>query len=117
MDPNMGIPWSQSKADVCDEGDEMSLWRFLFPVGSILTIWGVFAYAVLDRPSFGDTEGWGFAILSQTFLPALLIGAPLAIIGSFVERSRLSVFQARFRGMICLAVSAISFILFYVRGG
>ena len=93
----------------------MTLWRFLFPVGSILTIGGVFAYAVLDCPSIGNAPGWGFAILTQTFIPALLVGAPLAIVGSFVERSRLSVGQARFRGLVCLAVSAISFLLFLVR--
>jgi hypothetical protein len=92
------------------------LWRFLFPIGAILTIGGVFLYALVEHLSFGGTQSWVFAVLAQTFFPALLVGTPLAIIGSFVERSRLSVAQSRSRGMICLAVSAISFLLFFVRG-
>jgi len=82
----------------------MKILKWLFPIGAILTVGGVFLYAILDRLSFGDTQGWGFL--------ALLIGAPFAIVGSFVERKRLSVKQTRFWGRICWGVSALSFLLF-----
>src|ERR1700732_869297 len=91
---------------------DMKVLKWLFPIGAFLTVGGVLLYAFAQRLSFGDTRGWGFSLLSQTFFPALLIGAPLAIVGSFVERKRLSVKQTRLRGKFCWGVSALSFVLF-----
>jgi hypothetical protein len=89
----------------------MKMLKWLFPFGAILTVGGVFLYALVEGLSFGDTQGWGYSLLSQSFLPALLIGAPSAIGGSFVERKRLPVKQTRARGIICWGVSALSFFL------
>jgi hypothetical protein len=94
----------------------MKVLKWLFPIGAFLTVGGVFLYALVEHLSFGDTRGWGYSLLSQTFFPALLIGAPFAIVGSFVERKRLSVNQARFKGIICWCVSVISFLLFVTIG-
>jgi hypothetical protein len=94
----------------------MKILKWLFPFGAILTVGGVFLYALVERLSFGDTRGWGYSVLSQSFLPALLIGAPSAIVGSFVERKRLSVKQTRVRGIICWGVSALSFLLLLTVG-
>ena len=94
----------------------MKVLKWLFPIGAFLTVGGVFLYALVERLSFGDTRDWGYSLLSQTFLPALLIGAPVAIVGSFVERKRLSVKQTRFKGMICWGVSVLSFLLFLTIG-
>ncbi|MGA2095684.1 MAG: hypothetical protein ABSH39_05250 [Candidatus Acidiferrum sp.] len=54
--------------------------------------------------------------MSETFIPALLIGSVLAILGSFIERKRLPVNATRFRGMICWAASAIAFLFFVIAG-
>src|SRR5215467_8590575 len=64
----------------------MSVRKLLFPVGAGLTLGGVLLYAALDYHSFNDTQDWLFAVLSNTFLPALLIGTPLAIVGSAIDR-------------------------------
>src|SRR6266550_3481435 len=54
--------------------DEMRAWNWVFPTGAILTAGGVFLYALVEHLSFGSTEGLGYAILSQSFFPALLLG-------------------------------------------
>ena len=90
---------------------EMKMWNWVFPTGAILTVGGVFLYALVEHLSFGSTEGLGYAILSQSFLPALLLGTVLAIVGSFVDRKRLPVTESRARGVLCWAASAVSFLL------
>jgi len=94
----------------------MKVLKWFFPIGAFLTVGGVFLYALVERLSFGETRGWAYSLLSRTFFPALLIGAPFAIVGSFVERKRLSVKQTRFKGIICWCVSVISFLLFVTIG-
>ena len=94
----------------------MKVLKWLFPVGAILTVGGVFLYALVERLSFGDTQDWGYSIMSRTFFPALLVGTPLSIAGSFIERKRLPVKQTRLRGLICCGVSALSFLLFATIG-
>jgi hypothetical protein len=94
----------------------MKILKWLFPFGVLLTVGGVFLYALVERLSFGDTQSWGYSLLSRSFVPALLVGVPFAIAGSFVERKRLSVKQTRLRGIICWGVSALSFLLFLTVG-
>src|SRR5579871_3424328 len=88
----------------------MSLRRLLFPVGAGLTLGGILLYAALDYHSFHDTQDWLFAVLSNTFLPALLIGTPLTIVGSAIDRP-ITRKQAKNRGLVCWAVSGLSMFL------
>ena|SRR5882724_5239592 len=69
-----------------------------------------------ERVGFWSTGGWGYSLLSESFLPALLLGTALAIIGSFLDRKGLSVARARGREMVCWAVSGISFLLLVTAG-
>jgi hypothetical protein len=69
--------------------------KWVFPTGATLTVGGVFLYALVEHLSFESTDGWWYAILSRCFLPSLLLGTALAIVGSFIDRKRLSVAQAR----------------------
>jgi hypothetical protein len=94
----------------------MKILKWLFPAVAMLTVGGVFLYALVERLSFGDTQNWGYSLLSQSFFPALLVGTPLAIAGSFVERKRLAVKQTRIRGIICWGISTLSFLLFITVG-
>jgi hypothetical protein len=96
--------------------DEMKAWNWVFPTGAILTVGGVFLYALVEHLSFGSTEGLGYAILSQSFFPALLLGTVLAIVGSFIDRKRLPVAETRARGVLCWATSGISFLLLVTTG-
>jgi hypothetical protein len=88
----------------------------VFPIGATLTVGGVFLYALVEHLSFGSTQGWWYSILSESFFPALLLGTVLAIIGSFIDRRRLPVSQARVRGMLCWVISGISFLLLFTTG-
>jgi hypothetical protein len=90
---------------------EIKAWNWVFPTGAVLTIGGVFLYALVEHLSFGSTDGLGYAILSQSFFPALLVGTVLAIVGSFIDRKRLPVSATRVRGVCCWAASAVSFLL------
>jgi len=96
--------------------DEMKAWNWVFPTGAILTVGGVFLYALVEHLSFGSTEGLGYAILSQSFFPALLLGTVLAIVGSFIDRKRLLVAETRTRGVLCWAASGVSFLLLVTTG-
>ena len=88
----------------------------VFPIGATLTVGGVFLYALVERLSFGSTQDWWYSILSECFIPALLLGIMLAIAGSFIDRKRLPATQTRARGVLCWAVSGVSFLLFYTTG-
>jgi len=90
---------------------QMRLLKWVFPTGAILTIGGVFLYAELERHSFENTQYLEFALLSQVFIPALLLGSLLAIVGSVLDRLRLTVRQTRVRGIMCWVVSTVSFLL------
>ncbi len=94
----------------------MSASRWVFPTGAVLIVGGVALSALLEWESFGNTRSWAFAVLSVTFLPSLLLGTPLAIIGSFVDRKRLPVTQVKARGKLCWAVSGISLLLLIATG-
>jgi peptidoglycan/LPS O-acetylase OafA/YrhL len=94
----------------------MKTWHWVFPSGAILTVGGVFLYALVEHLSFGSTEGLGYAILSQSIFPSLLLGALLAIVGSFIDREQLPVVQTRPRGVLCWAASAVSFLLLITTG-
>jgi len=72
---------------------------------------GVFLYALLERHSFENTRDWEFAVLNATFIPSLLVGTLLVIVGSFFDRRRLPAAEARVRGILCLLTSGISFAL------
>jgi hypothetical protein len=85
--------------------------RWAFPIGAILNVGGVFLYALLERHSFENTQDWEFAVLSATFIPLLLVGTVLVIVGSFFDRRRLPVAQTRVRGVLCWVTSGISFSL------
>jgi hypothetical protein len=89
----------------------MKVLKWVFPTGAILTVGGVFLYARLEQHSFENTQDLEFVILSQIFLPALLLGSVLAIVGSILDRLRLAVRQTRTRGIVCWVVSAASFLL------
>src|SRR3981081_332276 len=88
----------------------------VFPIGAALTVGGVFLYAFVEHLSFGSTQDWLYSILSQSFFPALLLGTVLAIAGSFIDRKRLPVTQTRARGVLCWAMSGISFLLLITTG-
>lgn len=94
----------------------MRVLNCIFPIGALLTVGGVFLYALLEQHSFENTQDWEFAILSKIFLPALLLGSVLAVVGSFFDRKRLRLTQTRARGLICWLVSAISFLLLFATG-
>jgi hypothetical protein len=96
--------------------DEMRAWNWVFPTGAILTVGGVFLYALVEYLSFGSTEGLDYAILSQSFFPALLLGPASAIVGSFIDRKRLPVAETRTRGLICWAASGVSLLLLVATG-
>jgi peptidoglycan/LPS O-acetylase OafA/YrhL len=95
----------------CSRGKGTRALRWVFPIRTILAIGGVFLDAVLEKHSFENTSDWKFEVLSGTFLPSLLGGTLLAIVGSFIDRTRLRVAQTRARGISCLVVSGISFLL------
>ena len=86
----------------------MRLLRWVFPIGAIFNIGGVFLYALLERHSFENSQDWEFAVLSNVFIPSLLVGTVLAIVGSFFDRQRLLVAQTRVRGALCWLTSGIS---------
>jgi hypothetical protein len=92
-------------------GNSTRALKWIFPAGATLTIGGVFLYAQLERHSFENTQDLEFVILSQFFLPVLLLGSLLAIVGSFLDRLRLTVRQTRVRGIMCWLASAVSFLL------
>jgi hypothetical protein len=94
----------------------MSATSWVFPTGAALTIGGVVLCALLEWHSFGQTHDWVFTFLAVSFLPSLLLGTPLAIIGSFVDRKRLPEEQFRARGKVCWVVSGISLLLFITVG-
>gem|GEM_PF-6952541 len=85
--------------------------NWVFPTGAILTIGGVCLCALLDWHSFYETRDWEFAVLSRSFPLALILGAILAIVGSFIDRQRLPIIQTRAIGLLCWAASGISFLL------
>jgi hypothetical protein len=68
------------------------------PIGAILSVGGVFLYALLEKHSFENTQDWEFAMLSATFLPTLLIGTVLLIVGSFFDRRRFSFAHRKVHG-------------------
>jgi len=88
----------------------------VFPVGAILNIGGVFLYALLERHSYETTRDWKFAILSATFIPCLLAGTALVIVGAFFDRHRLPVAKTRVRGVLCWVTSGISVLLLALVG-
>jgi hypothetical protein len=94
----------------------MRVLNWIFPIGGLLTVGGVFLYALLERHSFENTQDWEFIILSQIFLPALLLGSVLAIVGSLFDRNRLRQTQTRARARMCWLVSGISFLLLFTTG-
>jgi hypothetical protein len=90
--------------------------KWLFPIGAILNVGGVFLYGLLEWHSFENTQDWEFAVLSATFIPTLLVGTVLVIVGSFLDRRRLPVAQTRVRGVLCWIASGISCSLLAVIG-
>ena len=94
----------------------MSASRWVFPAGAVLTVGGVLLCALLEWRSFGHTQDWVFAILSQAFLPSLLLGAVLVIWGSFLDRKRLSAIQTKVRGKLCWTASCIALLFFITTG-
>ena len=94
----------------------MRVLKLVFPIGAVMTIGGVFLYAQLEWHTFENTQDLAFTILSQIFLPVLLLGSVLAIAGSFLDRIRLTVKKSRARGLVCWLVSAVSFVLFATIG-
>jgi hypothetical protein len=82
--------------------------RLIFPIGALLNVGGVVLYALLEKHSFENTQDWEFALLSKIFIPSLLIGTVLAIVGSFFDRQRLLAAQTRVRGALCWLTSGIS---------
>lgn len=94
----------------------MKAGRWVFPIGALLTVGGVFLCALVEHLSFGDTQTLTYAILENSFLPALLIGTSFAIVGSFIERRRLPVTRARLVGIVCWAASLVSAVLLATTG-
>ncbi len=84
---------------------------WMFPTGAVLTISGVFLYAALEYVSFQNAQGPLFSVLSIIFFPALVVGTPLAILGSLLDVWQLTTRDARNRGLICLAVGCVSALL------
>jgi hypothetical protein len=85
--------------------------KWVFPIGAALNVGGVFLYALLEKHSFENTQDLEFTVLSATFIPSLLIGTVLVIVGSFFDRQRLPVTQTRVRGVLCWLTSGISVFL------
>jgi hypothetical protein len=88
-----------------------SISRFVFPTGASLTVAGVVLYAALEKHSFESTGDWLSAALEVTFLPALVMGILLVIIGAAIDRKRMSVATARRHGLLCLVAAGVSFAL------
>ena len=94
----------------------MKVLRWVFPIGALLTVVGVFLCALLDRHSSDNTQDWEYAILSKSFAPALLLGTVLALIGSVLDRRRLPITETRARGITCWLASGVSLLLL-IKGG
>ena len=88
-----------------------SILRWVFPPGAVLTVGGVFLCALLEWHSFENTQDWEFEFLSVAFFLSLLVGSGLAIVGSVLDRRRLSPDRSRIRGTLCWVVSGISILL------
>jgi hypothetical protein len=89
----------------------MKVLKWLFPIGVFLMVGGVIVIALADQFGIEDTPVWRS---SETFLTALwLAGAPLTIIGSVAERTRLTVKPLRLRGMLCWVGSVVANVWFY----
>jgi len=89
----------------------MRVLKWVFPTGAILTIVGVFLCAQLEWHSSENTQDWEFVVLSDIFLPVLFLVSFLAIVGSLLDRLRLTVRQTRVSGVVCWLASAVSFLL------
>jgi hypothetical protein len=94
----------------------MNLSRRLFPIGAILVLAGVAMAGELDRRSFHSTQDWEYHLLGTIFLPSLLVGSGLAMVGAVFDRRRLPAKQSRARGWVCLFCCGVSFVLFEVFG-
>jgi MFS family permease len=90
--------------------------RWIFLAGVLLNLGGVLLCALLEIHSFHNTQDWQFAMLETIFMPALLAGTVLVIVGSVVDRRGLPVARARTRGWFCLAASVLSFVLLALVG-
>jgi hypothetical protein len=84
---------------------------WVVPIGVVLTVGGILLNALLELYSFKNTQEGEFTVLETIFLPSLLIGTAFVIIDSFLDRRRLSAVQTRRRGILFLAISAVSFVL------
>jgi hypothetical protein len=65
----------------------------------------------LEWHSFKSTQDWENAAHTATFIPALLVGTVLVIVGAFFDRRRLLVARTRVRGILCWIASGTSFSL------
>lgn len=91
--------------------DRMKVLKWVFPTGALLTVGGVFLCALLEWHSFENTQDWEYVILSKSFVPALLLGTILAVIGSVLDRRRLPITETRRRGITCWLASGVSLLL------
>jgi ABC-type Fe3+-siderophore transport system permease subunit len=94
----------------------MKVLKCVFPTGALLTVGGVFLCAPLEWHSFDNTQDWEYAILSKSFLRALLLGTVLVLIGSVLDRRRLPITETRARGITCWLACGVSLLLL-VKGG
>lgn len=89
----------------------MTFSRGFFPVGVVLVIGGVAMAGELERHSFYNTQDWEARLLEAIFLPALLMGTVLVIVGSVFDRRKLAPKESKRRGLLCLLTSGLAFIL------
>jgi hypothetical protein len=94
----------------------MILSRRLFPIGAVLVIGGVAMAAELERHSLYNTQDLEFRLLETIFLPSLLLGTVLAIIGAAFDRRKLSPKESKQRGSLCLLCSGLALVLFVAFG-
>ena len=94
----------------------MKALKWVFPTGAILTVGGVFLCALLEWHSFDNAQDWEYLILSKSFVPVLLLGTVLALIGSVLDRRRLPITETRPRGITCWLASGVSLLLLIKTG-
>jgi hypothetical protein len=94
----------------------MNISRSLFPIGAVLVIGGVAMAAELDRHSFHNTQDWEFRLLGAVFLPALLLGTGLVVVGSIFDRYKLAAKQSKLRGVLSFLCGGVAFVLFAAFG-
>jgi hypothetical protein len=90
--------------------------RWVFPIGSVLTVCGVPLCGLLEWQSFYDTQDWESSFLTYAAFFSLFVGSCLSIVGSILDKRRLDPQKAKVRGVVCVAWGGTSLLLLALFG-